>query len=209
MSSNFGTWEGVLGLNPVTNPYVAAIPRQFKQGDSAVWTDQPFVDPNGTGYDSSGYTLKYVLAGPIATPVTLTAVPSGSSWQTTLSTTVSQTLSPGNYGWQAQVFATGVRLTLDEGELVVAADLASVGAAFDPRTQAEQALADAKAALAVFQASGGRTQHYTIGNRSMTFQKDSDILAIVNFWKKEVAAEKSIANGSRDRILHVRFDRTR
>lgn len=209
MLSNFGTWEGILGLNPAINPYVAAIPRSFKQGDSAVWTDPPFIDRNGTGYDSSAYTLKYVLAGPIATPVTLTATASGSSWQTTLDTTTSAGLTPGDYSWQAQIFATDVRLTLDEGELTVEPDLASVGANYDGRTQAEIALAQAKAAFANFSASGGRVRSYTIGHRSMTFDNLADIKTQVDFWKKEVAVEKSIARGGVDRIIHLRFDRIR
>lgn len=209
MSSNFGTWEGVLGLNPVTNPYVAGIIRQFKQGDSAVWNDQPFVDQNGTGYDSSGYTLKYVLAGPIAAPVTLSAVASGSGWQTTLSTGTSTTLAPGIYAWQAQVFATNVRLTLDEGELTVEPDLAAVGANYDGRTLAEIALAQAKVAFSTFSQSGGRVRSYTIGHRSMTFDNLQEVQAQVTFWKKEVAVEKSIAGGGRDRTLHLRFDRIR
>lgn len=209
MSSNFGTWEGVLGLNPAINPYVAAIPRQFKQGDSAVWTDVGFVDVNGTSYDSGTYTLKYVLAGPISTPVTLTAVANGSGWKTTLDTATSAGLIAGLYGWQVQVFATGVRITVDEGELTVEADLASAGANYDTRTLAEKALAAAEQALATFQATGGRIQSYTIGNRHMTFQRDADILPIVNYWRGRVSLEKSIATGGRDRMLLARFDRTR
>jgi hypothetical protein len=208
MSSEFGTWEGVLGLTPVPDSYVAGIIRQFKQGDSGVWNDQPFVDKNGTGYDSSGYTLKYVLAGPIAAPVTLTAVANGSGWQTTLSTTVSAALTPGTYSWQAQVFATGVRLTLDEGELTVEPDLAAVGANYDGRTQAEIALAQAKAAFATFSQSGGRVRSYTIGHRSMTFDNLADVQAQVTFWKKEVEIEKTIANPRRRSVL-ARFDRIR
>jgi hypothetical protein len=208
MSSNFGTWEGVLGLNPVTMPYVSSIPKQFKQGDSPVWNDLPFVDQAGTGYDSGGYTLKYVLAGPITTPVTITALANGPGWQTTLSTTVSATLTPGIYAWQAQVFATNVRLTLDEGTLTVEPDLAAVGANYDGRSQAEIALSQAKAAFSTFSQSGGRARSYTIGHRSMTFDNLADVQAQVTFWKKEVEIEKTIANPRRRQVL-ARFDRIR
>lgn len=208
MSSSFGTWGGLLGLNSLTNPYVAGIPRQFKQGDSAVWNDQPFVDPSGKAYDSSGYTLTYVIAGPIATPLSLVALPSGSGWQTTLTTTQSSTLNLGNYAWQVQASATGVRLTLDEGELLVEADLALVGANYDGRTPAEIALSQAKVAFSTFSQSGGRVRSYTIGHRSMTFDNLQEVQAQVTFWKKEVEIERTIANPKR-RLLLQRFDRIR
>jgi hypothetical protein len=209
MPSEFGTWSGALGLNSVIVPYVAGIPAQLRQGDSAIWNDRSFVDQNGTTYDSTGYTLKYVLAGPIHTPVTLTAAASGPGWQTTLSTTTSATLAPGTYSWQAQVAAAGVRLTIDQGESLVLADLASVGANYDGRTSAEIALEQAKQAFATFTQSGGRVRSYTIGHRSMTFDNLSDIKIQVDFWKKEVAAERLIARGGQSRTLHLRFDRTR
>jgi hypothetical protein len=209
MSSSFSTWEGVLGFNPTTAPYVAQIPRVFKQGDSAVWRDPPFVDANGVAYDNASYTLKYALAGPIAAPVILTAVASGSDWQTALTTTQSAALLPGIYWWQAQVFATNVRITVDEGELTVDKDFALVGANFDNSTVAEKALAAAEAALSVFQASGGRVQSYTIGGRHMTFQRDTEILEVVTYWRKRVVTDRSTAGGARDRHIHMRFNRAR
>lgn len=208
MSSSFFAFCGTQSIWDITNPYVAGIVSQLTAGDSSVWNDVPFIDANGNGYDSTGYTLKYVIAGPIPAPLIIQAVASGNGWQTTLTTTDSATLVAGLYSWKAQIFATGVRFTLDEGELTVEADLILAGANYDGRSQAEIALANAREALAVFQSSGGRIQHYTIGSRSMSFQKDSDILAVVNFWKAEVDKEKMIANPRR-RFINVRLDRTR
>jgi len=197
---------------PATAPYVAQIPGRIRQGDSAVWNDVPFCDVNGTQYDSGSYTLRYTINGAIASALVLTAAANGSNWQTTLTTSQSGTLasvSPYSiFWWQAQVFATGVRVTIAEGELKVEPDLATQ-TNYDGRTVAEKALADAEAALATFQASGGRIQHYTIGSRTMSFQKDSDILSIVNYWRSRVRAEQSTAQGGADRLLLVRFNRAR
>ncbi len=209
MSTDFSTWNGILGFNSALEPYVAHIPSRIKQGDSATWKDPPFTDASGAGYDNASYTFKYTLAGAIATPLVLTAQASGSEWQTTLTSTQSQTLIPGVYWWQAQVFATGVRITIAEGQLTVEPDFAQVGANYDGRTQAEKALADAEAALAVFQASGGRVQSYTVAGRHMSFQKDEDILAVVTYWRKRVVTERSQAGGARDRHIHMRFSRAR
>lgn len=196
------------GWNFDTNPYVAAITRQFRQGDSGVWIDPPFIDRTGVQYDSAGYTLKYTLAGPIAAPVVLTAVAEGQGWQTTLDTTTSAGLKFGLYSWQLQAFATNARMTLDEGELTVEADLLSVGANYDGRSQAEIALAQAKAAFATFSQSGGRVRSYTIGHRSMTFDNLQEVQGQVSFWKGEVEKEQMLANRKR-RFVNVRLDRTR
>lgn len=201
--SSITGWPGRLAT--AVSPYVAKIPSAFRKGDSASWSDTPFLDANGVMHDSSGYTLKYALAGPVAA-VTLTAAADGSGWKTTLTTTVSATLAAGKYWWAAQLFATGERITINEGELTVEADLASAGANYDERTQAEKALADAEAALAVFQSSGGRIQAYTIGSRTMTFQKDADILAVVKYWRSRVVAEKS---RPMNRLILTRFNRAR
>lgn len=198
----------VLNAYPVTAPYVAAIPSTFRQGDSGTWVDLPLTDVNGVEYDSSLYSLRYVFAGPSA-PLVLTATTDGNSWQTNITTVQSAALTPGLYWWELQVLATGIRVTLAAGEITITPDLALQVAGYDQRTTAEKALADAEAALSVFQASGGRIQSYTIGMRHMAFQKDSDILAIVNYWRNRVLIEQAKAQGSRSRMILTRFQRAR
>lgn len=209
MSSNFLTWEGVLGLQSARVPYVSGIPAQILQGDSVSWNDNSFVDMNGVNYDSAGYTMQYVLAGPIAQPLVLTSTANGVGWMTTITTLQSAALVAGQYWWMAQVFATGKRVTVAQGELRVNPDLAAVGANYDGRSQAEIALDQALAAYATFTNTGGRVKAYTIGQRSMTFDTLADLQVCVDFWRKRVVTEKSRANGSRDRHIHLRFDRTR
>ena len=207
MATNWPSWGGLLGNAPTTNPYVAGIPTSFKQGDTPTWSDVPFVDGNGVEYDSTGYVLKYALAGPIAAPLVLTATQNGNSWQTTIAAQDSVNLTPGLYWWQAQLFVTAFQLTIAEGELTVEQNFALAGANFDNRTLAEKALSDSEAALAMFRASGGRLQAYTIGTTHIAFQSDRELLDVIAYWKKKVAIERSKARKGRDRHIMARFDR--
>jgi hypothetical protein len=193
-----------LGSYPVVSPYVAAIPKVLLVGDSAEWIDVPFTDVNGVGYDSGGYTLKYTLVGPSA-PLVLVAVPNGSSWQTNLTTTQSAALLAGKYGWSAQLFATGVRVTLSTGELTLNPDLAAQIAPFDPRSTAEIALAAAEAALANL-GTGGGVKEYTIGTRHMAFSRET-LITEINYWRGKVQAEHFKAKGARARMIGIRFQR--
>lgn len=207
IGTNWGTFEGILGVNPIVSPYIAQIPTLFRQGDSATWTDRPLVDPNGVAYDAANYVLKYTLAGPTA-PLVLTAVADGPSWVTTLTTTQSEALTAGRYAWCAQLFATDVRITIAEGELTVEADLSSVAAGFDPRSQAEIALDQARAAYANFSSSGGAVQSYRIGSREMVFHTLADIQSQVNYWQSQVTRERRRGNSNR-LSTRLRFERAR
>jgi hypothetical protein len=116
---------------------------------------------------------------------------------------------PGTYWWQMQSFATGVRFTAAQGELLVKPDLAAVGTNYDGRSVAEIALAQARAAYATFSASGGVMKMYRIGSREMSFQDLSQIREQVDYWSAQVASEQATADGSKSRRLHIRFDRIR
>lgn len=211
--TDWGTFAGVLGTYPVTIPYVSGIPRSFKQGDSATWKDNTLVDAQGNSYDSANYTLKYVLAGPVA-PQTFTAIASGISWQTTITAAQSATLIYGKYWWQAQLFgfdasSNPTRITIAEGQLTVEIDFASIAQSYDGRTVAQRALSEAEAAYSTFSTSGGVVKSYRIGMREMTFQNLLEVKQQVDYWRARVVNEKSAASGGRDRFLHVRFDRAR
>ncbi|MDR3414209.1 MAG: hypothetical protein P4L87_25155 [Formivibrio sp.] len=172
------------------------------QGDSAFWIDDALIDGNNRDLTSDLYTLSYVIAGPIAQPLTLTADPDGGGWKTTLTTTASAALVPGRYWWQAVLTSATERITVDSGELEIKQNIALAGASFDGRTPAEKALSDAEAALSQYKASGGRIKSYTIGTRTMTFEDGSAILAQISYWKIKVRTEQG-----RSRNLLARFKR--
>jgi hypothetical protein len=184
------------------------IPGTLQQGDSATWGDDPFTDVNGKSYTAPAYALAYVLAGP-STPITLTAVADGSGWKTSITTTQSAGMTPGTWWWQAALTATGERVTIGAGELIITANLATLSAVYDGRSLAEKSLADAEAALANLTGSGVRVKEYTIGSRSAKYYTAAELLEAISYWKARVLAEqgaKAVAQGlGNPRKLHVRF----
>jgi hypothetical protein len=183
------------------------IPQQITAGDSASWSDEPFVDGHGNTLDSSAYTLKYLLRGPAI--LTLTAVADGTGWKTMLSTTDSATLGAGSYTWAAQLSKTGERVTIGSGSLAVLADLTTAAAGYDGRSPAEKALADAEAALADLAGSGKKVKAYKIGTREATYYTAGELIAAISYWRTKVLNERTardIANGlGNPRNLMVRF----
>lgn len=175
-----------------------------------MWKDTPFLDENGKRYDSANYALAYALRGP-GQPINLTAVADGQGWQTSLGLTDAANLVAGTWYWAAQLTATGERITIAKGELEALPDFHAAGAAYDGRTTAEKALADAEAALSNLTKSGQKVGKYTIGNRSAQYYTPAELIEAISYWKLRVANErraKAISNGLGDpRNLGVRFSR--
>lgn len=183
------------------------IPQQITAGDSASWSDEPFVDGQGRQLDASAYTLKYLLRGPAV--LDLTAEANGRGWKTNLTTGQSGTLTAGAYTVVAQLIKAGERLTVGNGRLTILPDITSAAAGYDGRSQAEKALADAESALASFKASQGKIKKYKIGTREMEFATVPEILEVISYWKAKLMNERTaqdIANGlGNPRNLMVRF----
>lgn len=183
------------------------IPPSIRQNDTPTWIDPSMTDVEGNTLDSTGYSLAYVIAGALAAPITLNATANATGWKTTLDSVSSAKLSAGTFWWQAVLTAASFRLVVGTGELTVLPDLATVGAQFDGRTTAEKALAAAEAALATFQASGGQIKSYSINNRRIEYHTATELIAVRDKWKKIVLAERSAANGVKDRFIRMRFQR--
>ncbi len=188
---------------------VNMIPANLTAGDSANWTDDPFLADDGTRLDSGKYALKYELRGGAA-PLTLNAVANGQGWKTTITPIQSAALAAGVWFWAAIITATGERITVARGEISVAQDLAAVTSqTFDGKSTAEKALLDAESALANLHASGKKTKKYTIGTRNAEYYTAPELIAAISYWRIRVANEraaKSISDGLGDpRNLKVRF----
>ena len=183
------------------------IPSILQAGDTSSWHDAP-LNIDGVRYDSTGYTLTHIIAGPTQ-PLTIVASSDGAGWVTRLSLVDADKLVAGIYTWQAFLTSADTRITVGNGQLTVKANLSKVGQGYDGRSVAEKALADAEAALANYRATGGKIKSYTIGMRAMTFMDSSSILQEINYWKTRVSHEKAqqrIANGlGNPRNLQVRF----
>jgi hypothetical protein len=146
---------------------------------------------------SAGYTLKHRLVPRVSgAAISLTATTSGDDYRTTVLPVTTATWTAGDYTWSAWVEKASERHTVDAGTVTLEPD-PGVIAAYDGRTQAEIALADAKTALANFQATGGRVKRYAIAGREMEFDGAGDILTLVSYWQGVVLRE-SAANAKRE-----------
>jgi hypothetical protein len=97
------------------------------------------------------------------------------------------------------------RFVASEGDLLVEQDLSQVQGTFDGRTQMQIGLANAEAALTVFQSSGGRIKSYNIAGRSMTFQDDKEIRDLCQWFRARVHAEHDRAAGGDQRMIRIGF----
>ena len=158
---------------------------------------------------ADGWTLKYRLVPRVSgTPIVLTAVPSGTNYRVQASPATTAGWTAGNYSWAAWVEKSGARYVVDEGAVEIKPD-PGVIAAYDGRSTAARALEDAMSALASFQASGGRVKRYTINGREVEYDTAGEFVALVNFWKLEVAKETAaslVAQGQPDpRRIYLRM----
>jgi hypothetical protein len=181
------------------------------QGDSATWQDDPVELSDGRQADiAGGWTLKYALRGPSSADVVAVAG-AGVTWSSTLAAADSAKLTPGTYAWAAYVSKGAERLTVGGGQLAITADVSTLSAGYDPRTTAQQALEACEAAMATFNATGGKVKKYEIAGRTMEFQTIGELMQLHTFWKLKVTAEQTasqIAQGlGNPRNLYVRHVR--
>jgi inactivated superfamily I helicase len=186
------------------------IPSQFTAGDSVTWrTDGPLSIGGGVVVSTANWDMSTVLSGPSV--LTVSAGPDAASWVSVISSAQSAELLPGDYAWESRVsnVVTGERKTILRGRLRVLADIATLPAGSDPRSLAEKALADAQAALAKYNGSGGKVRQYAVGGRSMVFADSQQILAEIDYWQRQVNNEQAkarIAAGKPSgRSVYVRF----
>jgi hypothetical protein len=173
---------------------------------------------------SDGWALVYRFAPRFTTPVFAPFAVNATNDADrthTITRTAAQTATwpPGDYGWtryvERTVLGTYQRQTLTDlasrGQLVVLQDSSTAVQGFDNRTQAQKAVEDLKAALATFQSSGGTVKSYTIGDRSVTFQDEGDILRRLSYWEARLAdeeeAEQAAAGMPNQRVTYARLQR--
>jgi hypothetical protein len=182
--------------------------KRLTSGDSASWHDLPWIDSQSHEVLGSDlWTLTYQLRGP--SMLTLVAVANGDGWTTSMTTAQSATLLPGTYVWAAYLTIPGARRSIGGGTLIIKADLSQVTTPMDARTVARKALDDCEAALANFNATGGKIKRYAINGRETEFHSLTDLMLVRNFWQRKVnneAARSAVRNGrSNPRELLVRF----
>jgi hypothetical protein len=145
---------------------------------------------------SDGYTLKYRLVPRSAgTAIVITATASGDDFAIDVAASTTATWGAGEYSWHAYVEDGSARFTVGTGQLTIKPNPATMAAGTDTRTLAAKALDDLKAALAAWTPT---RKSYQIGDVAMTFNTTADIVQMIEFWSRQVQAEKaaqSLAGG--------------
>ena len=136
---------------------------------------------------SDGWALRLVLnprSG--GTVITLDSSASDDDHLIQVGSATTSGWTAGDYGWEIWALGVGEQHHVESGQLTLLPSLLYAGAGTDTRTQAEVALADAKAALAAWTPTRRR---YRIGDREMEFSSSAEIGAIISHWEHEVARE--------------------
>lgn len=159
---------------------------------------------------SAGWALTYRLVprSGAGTAIEFTSTADGDLHRLQVSATTTAAWTAGTYSWHSWVSLGVEKYTVATGAISLLADPRSSSGPLDLRTEAEIALADAKAALAAWTPT---TRSYTIAGRSMTFSTTAEIVPLIQYWEREVAKEKravALAKGGPDpRRVYVRMSR--
>lgn len=174
-------------------------PSTLRAGDSIRWyRDLPDYPA------SAGWALRYRMLFPSGDPVEIETTGEGDRFQVDLSSEATGRFIAGKATLVAWVERDAERVTIDGQQIVILPDLTRVGE-FDGRSENARALAQAKAALADYVASGrAHVQRYTIASREFWFRDVKDIKALIDHYEAEVAKEAAalaiLSGGSPGRV---------
>jgi hypothetical protein len=191
------------------------IPSSITAGVDVVWIDAATTDIFGNDVTNATHNLTYYFRlNTAGEGASATGVAYENGWRVTLpaATSAGMDASP-NWYFQALLTAIsgGAVTEYSRGQIEVQASLAYAGTpgAFDGRTQAQKDLDSVQAAIRSLM-TGGATQEYRIGNRSLKRYDLTELLALESRLKAVVAREnkaKLIASGLGDpNNLYVRFN---
>jgi hypothetical protein len=191
------------------------IPSSITAGVDVVWIDAATTDIFGNDVTNVTHNLTYYFRlNTAGEGASATGVAYENGWKVTLpaATSAAMDASP-NWYFQALLTAIsgGAVTEYSRGQIEVQASLVYAGspAAFDGRTQAQKDLDAVQAAIRSLM-TGGATQEYRIGNRSLKRYDLTELLALESRLKAVVAREnkaKLIASGLGDpNNLYVRFN---
>jgi hypothetical protein len=191
------------------------IPSSITAGVDVAWIDAATTDIFGNEVTNVTHNLTYYFRlNTIGEGASATGVAYENGWRVTLPAATSATMN-ASPSWYFQALLTAVSdgavTEYSRGQIEVLASLVYSGtpAAFDGRTQAQKDLDAVQAAIRSLM-TGGATQEYRIGNRSLKRYDLTELLALESRLKAVVAREnkaKLIASGLGDpNNLYVRFN---
>ena len=192
-----------------------AIPPSIAAGVDAVWTDAATTDIFGNAITNSSHNLTYYFRlNTAGEGVTVDGVAYEDGWKVTIPAATTREMDPST-AWYFQAVVTaisgGAVTEYSRGQIEVEASLAYSGTprAYDGRSQAQKDLDSVQAAIRALM-TGGATQEYKIGNRSLKRFDLPDLIAWEGRLKAIVAREnkaKIIASGLGDPMnLYIRFN---
>ncbi|MCB1955207.1 MAG: hypothetical protein KDG55_05995 [Rhodocyclaceae bacterium] len=174
-------------------------PTQFRAGDSVVWNETLSYPP------ADGWVLKYRLLFAGATAVEIPSVASGDGYAVSIDASTSSAWVAGSATLVSWVERAAERITIGQMLVEILPDLGAI-ANYDGRTANQKALADAKAALSAYLASGrGHVAEYSIAGRTMKFRSMDEIAALVEHYERECAKDRAalalLDGGSPGRVM--------
>jgi hypothetical protein len=162
---------------------------------SAAAADNSFND-SASGFIAAGFEVGDVVTvtgftGDVANNIASGIITALTAAKMTIGGTDGDVIADDAAGESVTIRAATARShTVLTGAIRLLADPRVATAPLDLRTDAEIALAAAKAAYAAWT---GTTKSYTIGNRSMTFNSQADIIPTIQYWEMQVQREKRAA----------------
>lgn len=164
------------------------VPTVLRAGDSARWL---VATP---GYlPADGWALHYRLLWPAGAAVSIDTDAEGDTFVANVPATTSASFTPGTATLAWWVTRGDERKTLGHRPITILPDLSAI-ATFDGRSFNEKALADARAALAAYLASGrGHVESYAIAGRQMKFRTADELRALIEHFERECATERARA----------------
>lgn len=157
---------------------------------------------------SAGWALKLRLV-PVAAalvPIELAADASEDTFKIIAGSGTTSGWAPGLYNWSLQVSKDDYRQTLDQGQLTIRPDPATLTAGSDTRGHLEKVIA---AIEAMIENRASRTeQEYTIADRAIKHIPIPELLVWRDRYKFQLAQEKAGASGKpigRGRKIYTRF----
>lgn len=156
------------------------------------------------GYPASdGWVLNYRLiprsSGVAIDLIAATDPDNADGYVVQVAATYTSGWAAGLYSWSSWVTKDLEIYSLGRGECTLLPDPRTSTAPFDGRSQARIALEQAKAAMAAWTPT---SKSYRIGEREMSFNSSSEIVAVIAYWQAEVTREERLeatAKGYPDR----------
>lgn len=183
------------------------VPALIYAGDTVKWNEPATPDYSSTTGWAASFVLRHATGNEHLAAITGVADGSG-GWNFTITAAQSALLDANGHWWQLTVSKDAERYTLGTGTLSVKANIPAAGNTYDGRTQSQIDLEAVRAAMRAI-VTGGATQEYSIGNRSLKKMSMPDLIALETKLIADVArdarADRLAKGMNSGRAVYVRF----